>query len=78
MAEVQEYKNVKCDVMGLTMTGVPEHCFDELHSTLKHKLGLEGVSYLGMHPVDISAHLIHLFALQFMVIQSQETLDLLR
>lgn len=48
MAEVQEYMHAKCDVLGLTVTGVPADQFDELHNTLKHKLSEEGVSYLGM------------------------------
>lgn len=55
MAEVQEYKQSKCEVLGLTVTGVPADKFDELHSTLKHKLSQEGVSYLGMHLHSFSA-----------------------
>ena len=52
MAEVQEHKNVKCDVLGLTVTGVPPECFDELHSILKQKVGKEGVNYLGVFLPD--------------------------
>lgn len=63
MAEVQEYTNMKVDVLGLTVTGMPPECFDELHFTLKNKLGKAGINYLGAFQLE--NELEFLFAVNF-------------
>jgi hypothetical protein len=72
MAVVQEYRDERCNVLGLALADVPSSHFDEVHDYMQTNLQKSRVAYLGalptspratskLHRCDTSVHIRILF-----------------